>query len=105
MNINSENKQTIHDVLITDMQKRLYEDGKGIMFTNDNEYTAMLESLTEDILHTNSVSDINNVLCDYDKLFPSEYLTLDGTLNYVIALLVGEIHSYKNAYEFNDMFN
>ena len=105
MNINSENKQTIHDVLITDMQKRLYEDGKGIMFTNDNEYTMMLESLTEDVLHTNSVSDINNVLCDYDKLFPNEYLTLDGTLNYVVALLVGEIHSYKNAYEFNDMFN
>ena len=87
MNINSENKQAIHDVLITDMQKRLYEDGKGIMFTNDNEYTTQLESLTEDVLHTNSVSDINNVLCDYDKLFPSEYLTLDGTLNYIFTLL------------------
>ena len=86
MNINSENKQSIHDALIIDMQKRLREDGKGIMFTNDNEYTMMLESLTEDILYTNSVSDINNVLCDYDKLFPSEYLTLDGTLNYVLSL-------------------
>ena len=31
MNINSENKQVIHEVLIADMQKRLYEDGKGIM--------------------------------------------------------------------------
>ena len=90
MNLNSENKQAIHDVLITDMQKRLYEDGKGIMFTNDNEYTTQLESLTEDILHTNSIADINNVLCDYDNLFPSEYLTLDGTLNYIIALLVSE---------------
>jgi len=96
MNLNSENKQAIHDVLITDMQKRLYEDGKGIMFTNDNEYTTQLESLTEDVLHTNSVSDINNVLCDYDKLFPSEYLTLDGTLNYIIALLVGEIDKLEN---------
>ena len=96
MNINSENKQAIHDVLITDMQKRLYEDGKGIMFTNDNEYTTMLESLVEDILHTNSVSDINNVLCDYDKLFPSEYLTLDGTLNYVLSLLVSEIDKLEN---------
>jgi len=86
MNINSENKQSIHDALIIDMQKRLREDGKGIMFTNDNEYTMILESLTEDVLHTNSVSDINNVLCDYDKLFPSEYLTLDGTLNYVLSL-------------------
>ena len=54
MYLNSENKQAIHDVLITDMQKRLYEDGKGIMFTNDNEYTMMLETLVETILHTSS---------------------------------------------------
>ena len=105
MNLNSENKQAIHDVLIVDMQKRLYEDGKGIMFTNDNEYKVILESLNEDVLHTDSISDINDLLCGYEKLFPEEYLTLDGTLNYVIALLVSEIDSYKNAYEFNDMFN
>ena len=102
MNLNSENKQAIHDLLITDMQKRLYED---IGFANENDYTITLEKLTEDVLHTNSVSDINNVLCDYDKLFPEEYLTLDGTLNYVIALLVSEIYSLEKAYEFNDMFN
>ena len=105
MNLNSENKQAIHDVVIVDMQKRLYEDGKGIMFTNDNEYTMMLETLVETILHTNSIADINDVLIEYGELFPEEYLTLDGTLNYVIALLVSEIDSYKNAYEFNDMFN
>ena len=87
MNLNSENKQAIHDVLITDMQKRLYEDGKGIMFTNDNEYKVILESLNEDVLHTSSIADINDLLCGYEKLFPEEYLTLDGTLNYVIALL------------------
>ena len=52
MNLNSENKQAVHEVLIADMQKRLYEDGKGIMFTNDNEYTMMLETLVETILHT-----------------------------------------------------
>ena len=102
MNLNSENKQAIHDLLITDMQKRLYED---IGFANENDYTITLEKLTEDVLHTNSVSDINNVLCDYDKLFPEEYLTLDGTLNYIIALLVSEIYSLEKAYEFNDMFN
>ena len=87
MNLNSENKQAIHDVLITDMQKRLYEDGKGIMFTNDNEYTMMLETLVETILHTSSIADVNDVLIEYGELFPNEYLTLDGTLNYVIALL------------------
>ncbi len=105
MNLNSENKQAIHDVLIVDMQKRLYEDGKGIMFTNDNEYTMILESLTEDVLHTDSISDINDLLCGYEKLFPEEYLTLDGTLNYVIALFVSEIYALEKAYEFNDMFD
>ena len=93
MNLNSENKQAIHDVLITDMQKRLYEDGKGIMFTNDNEYTMMLETLVETILHTSSIADVNDVLIEYGELFPEEYLTLDGTLNYIIALLVSEVYS------------
>ena len=87
MNLNSENKQVIHDVVKTDMQKRLYEDGKGIMFTNDNEYAMMLETLVETILHTNSIADVNDVLIEYGELFPNEYLTLDGTLNYIIALL------------------
>ena len=93
MNLNSENKQAIHDVLIVDMQKRLYEDGKGIMFTNDNEYTMMLETLVETILHTSSIADVNDVLIEYGELFPNEYLTLDGTLNYIIALLVSEVYS------------
>ena len=105
MNLNSENKQAIHDVLITDMQKRLYEDGKGIMFTNDNEYTMMLETLVETILHTSSIADVNDVLIEYGELFPEEYLTLDGTLNYIIALFVSEIYALEKAYEFNDMFN
>ena len=96
MNLNSENKQAIHDVLIVDMQKRLYEDGKGIMFTNDNEYTMILESLTEDVLHTSSIADINDLLCGYEKLFPEEYLTLDGTLNYIFCLFIGEIYLLDN---------
>ena len=102
MNLNSENKQAIHDVVKTDMQKRLYEDGKGIMFTNDNEYTTMLESLVETILHTSSIADINDVLIEYGELFPNEYLTLDGTLNYVIALFVSKVYtleSYKLVYD------
>ena len=97
MNINSDNKQTIHDVMIADMQKRLYEQHNEIKVRNsftivtDEDYTSTLESLVEDVLHTNSVSDINDVLCDYDDLFPNEYLTLDGTLNYVFALLKNNV--------------
>ena len=103
MNLNSENKQAVHEVLIADMQKRLYEDGKGIMFTNDNECTVILESIVEDVLHTDSVSGINDLLCGYEKLFPNEYLTLDGTLNYVISLLVSKVYSLEQAYD-NDIW-
>jgi hypothetical protein len=96
MNLNSENKQAIHDVMIADMQQRLYEDGKGIMFTNDNEYAMMLETLVETILHTNSIADVNDVLIEYGELFPNEYLTLDGTLNYVLQLLCSKITTHED---------
>ena len=105
MNLNSENKQAIHEVLIADMQQRLHEDGKGIIFEKDNEYAKQLETLVDSILHTNSIADVNDVLIEYGELFPNEYLTLDGTLNYVIALFVSEIYALEKAYEFNDMFN
>ena len=96
MNLNSENKQAIHERVISDMQKRLYEDGKGIIFTNDNEYATYLESIVEAILHTNSIADINDVLIEYGELFPEEYLTLDGTLNYILCLFIGEIYLLDN---------
>ena len=72
------------------------------MFTNDNEYTMMLETLVETILHTSSIADVNDVLIEYGELFPNEYLTLDGTLNYVISLLVSKVYaleSYKLVYD------
>ena len=91
MNLNSENKQAIHEVLIADMQQRLYEQralpaGK----------TSTLETLVEDVLHTNSIADVNDVLIKYGELFPNEYLTLDGTLNYVLQLLCSKIHAHEN---------
>ena len=96
MNLNSENKQAVHERVIADMQKRLYEDGKGIIFTNDNEYATYLESIVEAILHTNSIADVNDVLIEYGELFPEEYLTLDGTLNYILCLFIGEIYLLDN---------
>ena len=96
MNLNSENKQAIHEVLIADMQKRLYEDGKGIIFEKDNEYAKQLETLVDSILHTNSIADVNDVLIEYGELFPNEYLTLDGTLNYVLQLLCSKITAHED---------
>ena len=96
MNLNSENKQAVHDVLIADMQQRLYEDGKGIIFEKDNEYAKQLETLVDSILHTNSIADVNDVLIEYGELFPNEYLTLDGTLNYVLQLLCSKITAHED---------
>ena len=96
MNLNCENKQAVHDVLIADMQQRLYEDGKGIIFTKDNEYAKQLETLVDSILHTNSIADVNYVLIEYGELFPNEYLTLDGTLNYVLQLLCSKITAHED---------
>ena len=96
MNLNSENKQAIHEVLIADMQKRLYEDGKGIIFEKDNEYAKQLETLVDSILHTNSIADVNDVLIEYGELFPNEYLTIDGTLNYVLQLLCSKITAHED---------
>ena len=96
MNLNSENKQAVHEVLIADMQQRLYEDGKGIIFEKDNEYTKKLETLVDSILHTSSIADVNDVLIEYGELFPNEYLTVDGTVNYVLQLLCSKITVYEN---------
>ena len=88
MNLNSENKQAVHEVMIADMQKRLYESPPN--------YGMTLEMLVDSILHTNSIADINDVLIEYGEIVPSEYLTLDGTLNYVLQLLCNKITAHED---------
>tara|TARA_B100000287_G_scaffold91263_1_gene83547 strand:- start:825 stop:1112 length:288 start_codon:yes stop_codon:yes gene_type:complete len=88
MNLNSENKQAVHEVMIADMQKRLYEAPPN--------YGMTLEMLVDSILHTNSIADVNDVLIEYGEIVPSEYLTLDGTLNYVLQLLCNKITAHEN---------
>ena len=108
MKINKSNKQAIHDVLITDLQRRIfkqYNERTNEFIQTDEDYDTQQTLLVDRVLHLETLNDVNDVLIEYGELFPEEYLTLDGTLNYIIALLVSEIDSYKNAYEFNDMFN
>jgi len=96
MNINNENKQAIHEVMIADMQKRLFKQHNEIIAT-DEDYDNTLSVMVNEILHTSSISDINDVLCDYDDLFPSEQVfTLDGTMNYVLQLLCNKIIAHEN---------
>mgnify|MGYP000238577945 CR=1 FL=1 len=44
-------------------------------------------------------------LFDEPMTIDTNIFTLEGTLNYIIALLVSEIQSLEQVYEFNDMFN
>ncbi len=102
MNLNSENKQAIHDVMIADMQKRLFKQHNEIKVRNsftivtDEDYDNELSVMVDEILHTSSISDINNVLIENMELFPNEYFTLEGTLNYVLQLLCSKIIAHEN---------
>ena len=77
MNINHTNKQPIHDVLIKDMQARLFK-----------QYNEYLKHASDD----NGINDINELLVNSTDLFTSyediNVFTLDGTLNYVLSLLI-----------------
>jgi len=93
MKINKANITHIHELLITDMQMRLHKNGRGTVYMNDTELEYQLESLVSTILHTNTISDINDVVIEYGELFKESYdsediFTLEGTMNYVLSLLV-----------------
>ena len=104
MKINSENKQRIHDVLITDLQRRIfkqYNARKDEFNLTDEDYDVTQTLLVDKVLHCNSIRDINNLLLEYIDLFDGEKIynhvfTLDGTMNYVFSLL---IEHAKVAYE------
>ena len=98
MNLNSENKQAIHDVVKTDMQKRLYESvNEDLTHKNKRvvpfeDYSTALEVLVDEILLTQSLNDINELVIKYADLYSSkDWMTLDGTMNYVLALMCERI--------------
>ena len=93
MKINKANITHIHELLITDMQMRLHENGKGTVYMNDTELEYQLESLVSTILHITTIADINDVVIEYGELFDesmtvdTNIFTLEGTMNYVFKLL------------------
>ena len=91
MNINSENKQRIHDVLLTDLQRRIfkqYNARKDEFNITDEDYDTTQELLINRILHIDTLADVNDVLIEYGDLFPNEQVfTLEGTMNYLFKLL------------------
>ena len=91
MKINSENKQRIHDVLITDLQRRIfkqYNERTNEFLRTDEDYDVTQELLVNKVLHCDSLNDVNDMLLTYEDLFPNEQVfTLEGTMNYIFKLL------------------
>ena len=96
MNINKTNKQAIHNVVYTDLQRlmfRQYNQRKDYFNMNDDDYDNAMSALYRDVYACNSIKDINNLLLSYIDLFKGEKIynhvfTLDGTMNYVFSLLI-----------------
>ena len=91
MKINNEHKQRIHDVLITDLQRRIfkqYNARTSEFLRTDEDYDVTQELLINKVLHCDSLNDVNDMLLTYEDLFPNEQVfTLEGTMNYIFKLL------------------
>ena len=91
MNINESNKQRIHDVLLSDLQRRIfkqYNERTSEFLRTDEDYDVTQELLVNKVLHCDSLNDVNDMLLNYEDLFPNEQVfTLEGTMNYIFKLL------------------
>jgi len=91
MKINNEHKQRIHDVLITDLQRRIfkqYNERTNEFLQTDEDYDTTQSLLVNRVLHLDTLADVNDVLIEYGDLFPNEQVfTLEGTMNYIFKLL------------------
>ena len=96
MKINAINKQAIHNVVYTDLQRlmfRQYNARTNEFNITDEDYDNAMSALYRDVYACNSIRDINNLLLSYIDLFKGEKIynyvfTLDGTMNYVLFLLI-----------------
>ena len=102
-NLHHGNKQAIHNVLITDLQKRIfkqYNARKEEFNLTDEDYDNTQTLLVDKVLQCNNMRDINELLTEYCDLFTSyddlNVPTIDGTMNYVFSLLIKHA---KVAYE------
>ena len=104
MNINKTNKQAIHNVVYTDLQRlmfRQYNARTNEFNITDEDYDNAMSALYRDVYACNSINDINNLLLSYIDLFKGEKIynhvfTLDGTMNYVLGLFIDKLNYIKN---------
>jgi len=94
MKINIENKQRIHDVLLTDMQRRIFKEynaRKDEFKLTDEDYDVQQTILVDWILKCDTLNDVNELVLGYTDLFDDydsiNVFTLEGTMNYLFKLL------------------
>ena len=102
MNINKTNIQAVHDALYTDLQRRMFRqyNARTDEFNiTDEDYDNAMSQLYRDVYNCNTLNDINELLVNSTDLFDAYddiiVFTLDGTLNYVIDLLVKQCELHK----------
>ena len=75
MEINHTNKQAIHNVVYTDLQRlmfRQYNARTNEFNITDEDYDNAMSQLYRDVYACNSIKDINNLLLSYIDLFKGE---------------------------------
>ena len=94
MKIAIENKQRIHDVLLTDMQRRIfkqYNERKDEFNITDEDYDVQQTLLVDEVLHCDSLNAVNALVLNNQDLFDAyddiNVFTLEGTMNYIFKLL------------------
>jgi len=94
MKIAIENKKRIHDVLISDLQRRLYKqynERTSEFIATDEDHDQQQTLLVDRVLHLETLNDVNDVLIEYGDLFMDydsiNVFTLEGTMNYMFKLL------------------
>ena len=94
MKILSENKQAIRNVLITDLQRRLfkqYNARKDEWNIRDEDYDVQQTLLVDRVLNVDTLANINDIVIEYGDLFDTyddiNVFTLEGTMNYLFKLL------------------
>ena len=94
MKLLSESKQRIHDVLLTDLQRRLfkqYNARKDEWNIRDEDYDVQQTLLVDSVLHCETLNDVNDLLLNNTDLFDDydsiNVFTLEGTMNYLFKLL------------------
>ena len=104
MAITKPNIQAIQNVVHTDLQRRIfkqYNERKDEFHLNDEDYDRTQSALTNSINNLNDMRDVNDLMLEYCDLFDSyddlTVATIDGTMNYVIGLLVKQCELHKQS--------